>query len=55
MRGGEEDHEAEGGELMKAEGPDGEGDCHPVHDDDQDDDEDVEDCDVALRGEGCER
>ena len=42
---------------MKAEGPDGEGDCHLVHDDDdEDDDEDVvEDCDVALRGEGCER
>ena len=54
MRGGEEDHEAGGRELMKAEGPDGEGDCHLVHVDDDDEDV-VEDCDVALRGEGCER
>ena len=55
MRGGEEDDAAaEGGELMKAEGPDGEGGCHLVlHDDDGDgDDEDVEDCDVGPDGEG---
>ena len=49
LRGGEEDHEAGGGELMKAEGPDGEGDCHLVHDDDDEDADDVEDCDVARR------
>ena len=50
LSGEEEDgHAAAGRELMKAEGPDGEGadDCHLPQDGGDDGDVDVEDCDVG--------
>ena len=55
LSGGEEErgHAAAGRELMKAEGPDGEGAhrCHLAQDDG--DDVDVEDCDVGGGCQGC--